>query len=63
MKDTLKANTYLFNVMSSSSKNVKRLKTIGSYLLISGAFVQDARREKCIAMLNNIRNPKSSFSF
>ena len=33
-KDTLKANTYLFNVMSSPPKNVKRLKTIKSYLLI-----------------------------
>ena len=34
MKDTLKANTYLFNVMLSPLKNVKRLKTINSYLLI-----------------------------
>jgi len=34
MKDTLKANTYLFNVMSSPLKNVKRLKTINNYLLI-----------------------------
>ena len=32
MKDTLKANTYLFNVMLSPLKNVKTLKTI-SYLL------------------------------
>ena len=33
-EDTLKANTYLFSVMLSPLKNVKRLKTINSYLLI-----------------------------
>ena len=36
MKDSLKANTYLFNVMSSLPKNVERLKTIKSYPLIQG---------------------------
>ena len=29
----------------------------------SRGFVQDAPRSKCIAMLNNIRNPKSSCLF
>ena len=35
-------------------------KQLPSY---SRALAQDARRSKCIAMLNNIRNPRSSCLF
>ena len=35
-------------------------KQLPSY---SKAFAQDARRSKCIALLNNIRNPRSSCLF
>ena len=38
-------------------KNEKRLKTI------KRAIVQGARRSKCISMLNNVSNPRSSCLF
>ena len=57
MKYTLKANMYLFKVMSSPPKNViENNKQFPSY---SRAFAQDAHRSKCIAILNNIRDPRS----
>ena len=38
-------------------EEIENNKQLPSY---SRAFAQDARRSKCIAMLNNIRNPRSS---
>ena len=57
MKDTLKANTYLFNVMSSPPKNQEREEIDRQLPSYSRAFIP---KTKCIAMLNNIRNPMSS---
>ena len=44
-------------------KNDKRLKTIKSYTSYSRTLAQDARRSKCISMLNNVSNPRSSCLF
>ena len=41
-------------------EEIENDKQLPSY---SRAFAQDARRSKCIAMLNNIRNPRSSCLF
>ena len=57
MKDTLKANTYLFNVITPEEREDIENDQLPSY---SRAFAQDARRSKCVAMLNNIKNPRSS---
>ena len=44
-------------ITPEESEAIENNKQLPSY---SRAFAQDAHRSKCIAMLNNIRNPRSS---
>ena len=47
----------LYVITPEEREEIENVKQLPSY---SRAFAQDARRSKCIAMLNNIRNPRSS---
>ena len=47
-------------VIPEERKEIENDKQLPSY---SRLFIQDARRSKCIAMLNNLRNPRSSCLF
>ena len=50
----------LYVITPEEREEIENVKQLPSY---SRAFAQDARRSKCIAMLNNIRNPRSSCLF
>ena len=58
IKDRLLYSCYV--ITPEEPEEIENDKQLPSY---SRAFAQDARRSKCIAMLNNIRNPRFSCSF
>ena len=63
MKDTLKANPFPIQRYVITPEEREEIENDRKLLSYSRGFVQDVPRSKCIAMLNNIRNPKFSCLF